>query len=36
MNKWQALALASVFGLPAVAYAEHDGQVTVSAVRGTN
>ncbi|MEC8225505.1 MAG: hypothetical protein VX010_05075, partial [Pseudomonadota bacterium] len=34
MNKWQALLLASVFGLPAVVYAEHDGLVTVSAVRG--
>ena len=34
MHKWQALLLASVFGLPAVVYAEQDGLVTVSAVRG--
>ncbi|URQ90604.1 hypothetical protein [Pseudoalteromonas sp. SCSIO 43101] len=34
INKWHALALFSVVGLPIQAFAEHDGQLTVTAVRG--
>ncbi|WP_367270661.1 hypothetical protein [Pseudoalteromonas sp.] len=34
INKWHTLALFSVVGLPIQAFAEHDGQLTVTAVRG--